>query len=143
MAWIIGGWWTKGSTVISTSAMEQIEIPLFQRTLPAILPNDQVRFYKGNTIARVMNYLHQHGYAQWTSYQPNSRFWPFQWIEGGWLVALSVIHGRQLRPRAGVPSRPGPALPAFNLPLFRMPARCRRPPRRQGRAQGPGPGGRR
>jgi hypothetical protein len=33
----------------------------------------------------------QHGYAQWTSYQPASRFWPFQWIEGGWLLALSVL----------------------------------------------------
>ena len=26
-----------------------------------------------------------------TSYQPGSRFWPFQWIEGGWLLALSVL----------------------------------------------------
>ena len=36
-------------------------------------------------------YLAQHGYTQWTSYQPASRFWPFQWIEGGWLLALSVL----------------------------------------------------
>jgi ABC-2 family transporter protein len=36
-------------------------------------------------------YLAQHGYTQWMSYQPASRFWPFQWIEGGWLVALSLI----------------------------------------------------
>ena len=36
-------------------------------------------------------YLVQHGYTQWTSYQPASRFWPFQWIEGGWLLALSVL----------------------------------------------------
>ncbi len=35
--------------------------------------------------------LSQHGYTQWTSYQPASRFWPFQWIEGGWLLALSVL----------------------------------------------------
>ena len=35
--------------------------------------------------------LVQHGYAMWTSYQPASRFWPFQWIEGGWLLALSVL----------------------------------------------------
>ena len=35
--------------------------------------------------------LVQHGYAKWTSYQPASRFWPFQWIEGGWLLALSVL----------------------------------------------------
>jgi hypothetical protein len=35
--------------------------------------------------------LSQHGYTEWTSYQPGSRFWPFQWIEGGWLLALSVL----------------------------------------------------
>ena len=35
--------------------------------------------------------LAQHGYTQWSSYQPGSRFWPFQWIEGGWLLALSVL----------------------------------------------------
>ena len=27
----------------------------------------------------------------WTSYQPAGRFWPFQWIEGGWLLALSAL----------------------------------------------------
>jgi hypothetical protein len=26
-----------------------------------------------------------------TTYQPASRFWPFQWIEGGWLLGLSVL----------------------------------------------------
>ena len=35
--------------------------------------------------------LAQHGYTHWTSYQPGSRFWPFQWIEGGWLLALSAL----------------------------------------------------
>jgi hypothetical protein len=35
--------------------------------------------------------LAQHGYTQWISYQPASRFWPFQWIEGGWLLALSAL----------------------------------------------------
>ena len=28
---------------------------------------------------------------QLPSYQPASRFWPFQWIEGGWLLALSLL----------------------------------------------------
>jgi hypothetical protein len=36
-------------------------------------------------------YLAQHGYSLLTTYQPASRFWPFQWIEGGWLLALSVL----------------------------------------------------
>jgi hypothetical protein len=35
--------------------------------------------------------LAPHGYTQWTSYQPASRFWPFQWIEGGWLLVLSAL----------------------------------------------------
>jgi ABC-type transport system involved in multi-copper enzyme maturation permease subunit len=39
----------------------------------------------------VWQYLAHHGFTQLTSYQPASRFWPFQWIEGGWLLALSVL----------------------------------------------------
>jgi hypothetical protein len=33
----------------------------------------------------------KHGITQWTSYIPVSRFWPMQLIEGGWLLALSVL----------------------------------------------------
>ncbi len=36
-------------------------------------------------------YLIRHGYMQLTSYQPAGRFWPFQWIEGGWLLVLSML----------------------------------------------------
>jgi hypothetical protein len=38
-----------------------------------------------------VQYLAHHGFTQVTAYQPASRFWPFQWIEGGWLLALAVI----------------------------------------------------
>jgi hypothetical protein len=38
-----------------------------------------------------VGYLTQHGYTYWVTYQPGSRFWPFQWIEGGWLLALSLL----------------------------------------------------
>jgi hypothetical protein len=38
-----------------------------------------------------VQYLVQHGYRQLTTYQPDSRFWPFQWIEAGWLLALSLL----------------------------------------------------
>ena len=30
-------------------------------------------------------WLTKHGYTSWTSLQPDSRFWEFQLIEGGWL----------------------------------------------------------
>jgi hypothetical protein len=42
----------------------------------------------GNPFAQC---LAPHGYMMWSSYQPASRFWPFQWIEGGWLLALSAL----------------------------------------------------
>lgn len=35
--------------------------------------------------------LAHHGYTIWTSYQPASRFWTFQWIESSWLIALSIL----------------------------------------------------
>jgi hypothetical protein len=38
-----------------------------------------------------VQYLIQHGYTQLTTYQPASRFWPFQLIEGSWLLALSLL----------------------------------------------------
>ncbi len=38
-----------------------------------------------------VHYLIQHGYTLLTTCQPASRFWPFQWIEGGWLLALSLL----------------------------------------------------
>ena len=36
-------------------------------------------------------YLLHHGYTQWTSYQPASRYWTFQWIEFGWLTAVALL----------------------------------------------------
>ena len=36
-------------------------------------------------------YLSAHHYTQWWTYQPAGRFWHFQFIEGGWLLALSLV----------------------------------------------------
>jgi hypothetical protein len=37
-------------------------------------------------------YQHAHfGYTQWVTYEPATRYWPFQFIEAGWLLALSVL----------------------------------------------------
>ncbi len=44
------------------------------------------------TVANALqNWLAQQHYTQWTSYEPASRFWHFQIIEGGWLLALSAV----------------------------------------------------
>jgi len=88
-AWIISQWWTKGGRVA------------FGGNPPLNLLNQFCNFAPagpggkngggpatGETFAQC---LAPHGYTQWTSYQPDSRFWPFQWIEGGWLLALSAL----------------------------------------------------
>jgi hypothetical protein len=77
-AWIINQWYTqdgkfafpaRGSQIIN--ALQQYSCNSSQLSPPQCLT--------------------QHGYIWWASYQPGSRFWPFQWIEGGWLLALSVL----------------------------------------------------
>jgi hypothetical protein len=80
-AWIMTQWWTRGGRFAFAGRPSD---SLLMRLCP----------YRGPGKApqgTIMQCLTQHGYTQWTSYQPGSRFWPFQWIEGGWLLALSVL----------------------------------------------------
>ncbi len=81
-AWIISQQWqTKGGQPVSQSVLSQVLQGAPQLAGKGGVPKSP----------DVTQYLIQHGYTQWTSYQPGSRFWPFQWIEGGWLLALSVL----------------------------------------------------
>jgi hypothetical protein len=79
-AWVMSQWWTKGGQF----AFGHPSNDLLMRLCPSPGPYKQAQ-------ASVTQCLAQHGYTQWTSYQPVSRFWPFQWIEGGWLLALSAL----------------------------------------------------
>jgi ABC-2 family transporter protein len=77
-AWIISQWYTKGGKFAFPARGSQIV-----NTLSHLCP--------GTPNVSSAQCLSQHGYTAWTSYQPGSRFWPFQWIESGWLLALSVL----------------------------------------------------
>jgi ABC-type transport system involved in multi-copper enzyme maturation permease subunit len=81
-AWITSQWWTKGGAFAFAG---RPPLNLLQR----FCPPPQQRF--GKSFENIAQCLTQHGYTQWTAYQPTSRFWSFQWIEGGWLLALSVL----------------------------------------------------
>jgi len=83
-AWVLSQWWTKGGTPVSQDALSQV----LQQGAPQ-LAGGKGGIPQGNP--SVNQYLVQHGYTLWTTYQPGSRFWPFQWIEGGWLLALSAL----------------------------------------------------
>jgi hypothetical protein len=83
-AWVLSQWWTKGGNPVSQSALSQF----LQQEAPQLAGGGKGGIPQSATVNQ---YLIQHGYALWTSYQPGSRFWPFQWIEGGWLLALSAL----------------------------------------------------
>jgi ABC-type transport system involved in multi-copper enzyme maturation permease subunit len=83
-AWILSQqWFTKSGRPVSTSVLGQV----LQERAPSQIAG------KGGVPQSLASwqYLTQHGYTQLTTYQPTSRFWPFQWIEGGWLLALSLL----------------------------------------------------
>ena len=83
-AWVIGQqWYARGGQPVSQSVLGQVlqGAPQLAGGKGGIPQDDPT----------VNQYLVQHGYTLWTSYQPGSRFWPFQWIEGGWLLALSAL----------------------------------------------------
>jgi hypothetical protein len=82
-AWITRQWWPTNGTFAFSG---RPPIDLLQQLCPASV----VRPGKpsSGTLAQCLT---QHAYTQWTNGQPASRFWPFQWIESGWLVALSVV----------------------------------------------------
>ena len=89
-ALIVSQWWTKAGTTVNQSRINQLINSMFYRLIPAAHGADG-RAKKYNANLNVMHHLTQHGYTQWTTYQPASRFWPFQSIEAGWLLALSAL----------------------------------------------------
>jgi hypothetical protein len=88
-AWVINQGWFKGGSPASLDMINQTLAPVDVRAVTPELfqPGPATPANLGDPV----NYLIQHGIVQWTTYQPASRFWPFQWIEGGWLLALSLV----------------------------------------------------
>jgi len=82
-AWIGRQWWTNSGNFAFAG---RPSIDLLQRLCPASVVGPG----KPSPVT-LAGCLVQHGYMQWTSYQPAGRFWSFQLIEGGWLLALSVV----------------------------------------------------
>jgi hypothetical protein len=87
-SWITSQGWIRGG---KTASLDMINQTLHAIDTQAVTPG---QFQPGPAARASINpvhYLTQHGYTLLTTYQPDSRFWPFQWIEGGWLFALSLV----------------------------------------------------
>jgi hypothetical protein len=86
--WVLNQYWTQNGKPATLSMIDGALHPVGVRAVtPEIFqpgPGTPDNFDP-------VQYLVQHGFTQWTTYQPAGRFWPFQWIEGGWLLALSLL----------------------------------------------------
>ena len=91
-AWVLGQWWTKGGAALSSATMYNVINSAWAAVNPPP-PGAGAAGGAGKSAdyLAVLRYLTRHGYTQWTRYQPDSRFWPLQWVEGGWLLVLSVL----------------------------------------------------
>ena len=87
----ISQWWEKAGARVGTA---QLNAVLRAGHVPQIQSNG------GGKITATagpgqgtdpFTYLLHHGYTQWTSFQPASRYWTFQWIEFGWLTVVAVL----------------------------------------------------
>jgi hypothetical protein len=87
---VVSRWWSKAGVTVSQSKFDQQINAMFFRLLPTAHGADG-KAKKLHTNLNVMHDLTQHGYTQWTRYQPASRFWSFQLIEAGWLLTLSLL----------------------------------------------------
>ena len=85
-AWIMSQWWTKGGKFAfaghrrpSTCSPAAV-LPRRRSGQPQAVAGDTRRSASPSTAT-----------PSGPAISPASRFWPFQWIEGGWLLALSVL----------------------------------------------------
>ena len=87
-AWITSEWWTKGG---KRAFLGRPPVHLLQQLCPtSFVSGPGGRIGMRGTFSPTAC-LVRHGYTQWSDYQPAAHFWTFQWIEGGWLLALCLL----------------------------------------------------
>jgi hypothetical protein len=87
---VISQWWTLHGKPVDLSTLSTALKPLDVRVVTSEVfqpgPSTPANFDP-------VHYLLTHGFTLVASYQPGSWFWPFQLIEGAWLLALSLLLG--------------------------------------------------
>jgi hypothetical protein len=79
LSWVLSQWWTQPGG--APASKQEISALSAQLRLAGGLPTPQA----------VQQWFAEQGYVRYFTYQPAGRFWHFQLIEGGWLLALSVL----------------------------------------------------
>lgn len=84
----VADWWSKGGVRIDTAQLNHV---LQAAGIQTLSRGHSEQAAPGSNIVDPFDYLARHGYTHVTSYQPDSRYWAFQWIEFGWLALLAVV----------------------------------------------------
>jgi hypothetical protein len=87
-AWVINQWWSHNGHPVGSTVINQILQPVGVRQLA---PGSYQAHGPVPGNFDPINYLLQRGYELQTSYEPATRFWTFQWVEGSWLLVLSGL----------------------------------------------------
>lgn len=83
----VAQWWTHGTTRVGQDQLNQV---LQGAGVPG-LTGGEISAKPGGPPVDPVQYLLHHGYRQWTSFQPASRYWAFQGIEAAWLIVVSLL----------------------------------------------------
>jgi len=81
-------WWTKGGSRVSAAEINSVLESIGAQMNDG---NVHVQVDKGGVRTDPFDYLADHGYTLVRSYQPDSRYWTFQWVELGLLLTVSVV----------------------------------------------------
>ena len=82
-----GQWWTRDGSPVSQGQLDH----LLQTVGAPTITGGHVEVNPGQPGIDPVDYLLHHGYVQWTSYQPDGRYWAFQSIEAAGLILLSLL----------------------------------------------------
>jgi hypothetical protein len=77
--WVVGQWYTGPNGA-----------PVGQQAIRNVIQHAPESVRNSPNPNAAPAYLTAHHYTLWSTYQPGSRFWHFQLIEGGWLLVLSL-----------------------------------------------------
>jgi hypothetical protein len=83
----IGQWWTHAGVRVGQATLNRV----LQTAGAPTLNGGSVSATPGQRAIDPVQYLLNHGYTQWTSFQPDNRYWTFQGIEFGWLLIVSLV----------------------------------------------------
>ena len=87
----VKGWNVSSGWVVSQWVTAPDGQKLSQGALNSLAQHAPASVQNSQAPNAFQNWLTQQHYAMWTAYQPDARFWHFQLIEGGWLLALSAV----------------------------------------------------